>query len=61
MCLDWAYGRVAIDSEEREICSRWRSRSDIIKGVLNFCVFLSVLFYLRVLMSRSREIQLELR
>ena len=29
------YGRVAIDSEEREICSRWRSSNDIVeKGEL---------------------------
>lgn len=26
------HGRVAIDSEEREICSRCRSRRDIVSG-----------------------------
>ena len=28
-------GRVAIDSEERDICSRWRSRRDMVV----FCYF----------------------
>lgn len=27
-----AHGRVAIDSEEREICSRCRSKRDIVRG-----------------------------
>lgn len=54
-------GRVAIDSEESEICSRWRSRSGIVKGEWKFWGYVNGGVYLRVVISRSRELQTKSR